>query len=913
MKENTTLKKAKAAILAASLTPQGHIHIETGEDNDDALSITVPQDAADRIIAAFKAGHTGGFLHLVSAELAQPLPATLAFWRDFSRLFLTHLCTLPSLEDKNQTIELPPPTAELSALVAVAPPMRGGEYLDSELLRRYWQDLCLELGERLSRYRGSATEFIHELNPAWNLVGRVCFHLAENKQNPNQPFAFLATYTNRLSAKTKAQHLPLGRAIHEFSGTGNKNALLTLLEPVQKAAENSPLLKGLVDSGEIFHPLAWSASEAYRFLREIPVYEAAGVVVRVPDWWQAKRPPRPEVRVTVGKNKPSGLGLDALMDFKVALTLEGEALSEEEWEEILRSTSDLVSLRGRWVEIDQDKLKEVLAHWCQVQKTVAKDGVSFADAMRLLAGASGLGCKIGVGSGGSESKDWSSVVAGEWLAQTLDDLGNPNTHQEIDLATELKATLRPYQQAGVQWLWLMNRLRLGACLADDMGLGKTIQILALLLLLKQKNKRCCTLLVVPASLIGNWLAEAEKFAPSLKFFVLHSSALSSSESEKKIRGKIENAAVTITTYAFLNRFSWLAEVEWDLAVLDEAQAIKNPGAKQTTAAKNIKSSQRIALTGTPIENRSSDLWSLFDFICPGLLGNSKTFSQFVKAKTNPYPALRGLVRPYILRRLKTDRSIIPDLPEKVEVLAYCSLSKIQAALYERAVAELTKTIEQVEGIQRRGVILAFLIRFKQICNHPSHWLGDNLFETKVSGKFIRLGEICEEIAARQEKVLIFTQFREMTDPLASYLEVIFGKQGLILHGGTPVKKRKSLVDAFQNENGPPFFVLSLKAGGTGLNLTSASHVIHFDRWWNPAVENQATDRAFRIGQRRNVLVHKLVCRGTIEEKIDAMIEEKKAVAAELLTSGSEALLTELSNADLIKLVSLNIHNAVDEA
>ena len=907
------LKNATTVTLSATVAPQGSIQIEAREENDGTLSVTVHQDIADRIIAAFKDGYTGGFLHLVSVELAQTLPASLEFWRDFSRLFLTHLCALPSLGDnKSKTIELPPPMDELSAFVAVAPPMRGGEYLDRELLQRYWQDLCFEVEERLSRYRGSASEFVHELNPAWNLVGRVCFHLAENKRDPNQPFAFLATYTSRLSAKANAQHLPLGRAIHEFSDAGNKNALLTLLKPVQKAAENSPLLKGLVDAGEIFHPLAWSASEAYRFLKEIPAYEAAGVLVRVPDWWQAKHPPRPEVRVTVGKKEPSGLGLDALTDFNVSLTLEGETLSEEEWEEILRSTSGLVSLRGHWVEIDQDKIKEVLAHWRQVQKKVAKDGVSFADAMRLLTGASSLGGKTSIGSEMSVSRDWYNVVAGEWLAKTLDSLKNPDVHQKMNLATGLKATLRPYQQAGVQWLWLMHRLRLGACLADDMGLGKTIQILALLLILKQKNKYCSTLLVVPASLIGNWLAEAEKFAPSLKIFILHSSSLSSDESEQEIRGKIENAAVTITTYALLNKFRWLVEVEWDLAVLDEAQAIKNPGAKQTVAAKTIKASQRIVLTGTPIENRLSDLWSLFDFICPGLLGNSKIFSQFVKDKTNPYPALRGLVRPYILRRLKTDRSIIADLPEKVEVRAYCSLTKVQAALYELAVAELTKKIEQVEGIQRRGVILGFLMRFKQICNHPSHWLGDNLFEAQVSGKFIRLGEICEEIASRQEKVLIFTQFREMTAPLASYLEVIFGKQGLVLHGETPVKKRKSLVDAFQEEHGPPFFVLSLKAGGTGLNLTAASHVIHFDRWWNPAVESQATDRAFRIGQSRNVLVHKLVCRGTIEEKVDAMIEEKKAVAAELFTSGGEAVLTELSNADLIKLVSLDIHNVVDE-
>ncbi len=899
--------------LSASVTPSGHIHVEAKNENLDTAPVVVPLNVGQQIIDAFLKGNASGFLQLVSSELTLPMPATLNFWRDFSRLFFTHLCALPNLEDKNQAFELLAPISELSNLLTVAPPMHGGEYLNSELLRSYWQDLSLEVKNRLSKHKGSAADFIHTLNPAWNLVGRVCFHLAENKQDPEQPFAFLATYTNRLSAMARAQHLPLGRAIQEFSGASNRNALITLLKPVQKAAENSPWLKKLVDEGEIFHPRAWSANEAYKFLKEIPTFEAAGVVVRVPDWWQTKRPPRPEIRITVGKKKPSDFGLDALLDFEVACALEGEALSKEEWEEILHSTSNLISLRGHWVEVDRDKLQEALAHWRKVQKTVVKDGVSFADAMRLLASASSLGGKAGLDFELSTSREWSHIVAGDWLAQTIDDLRNPDAREEKCLATNLKATLRPYQQAGVKWMWLMHRLRLGACLADDMGLGKTIQVLALILLLKEQKPSCHGLLVVPASLIGNWLAEAEKFAPSLKFFVLHPSSLPSSEGEQDFRVKSEKATLTITTYALLSRFRWLAEMEWDVTILDEAQAIKNPGAKQTAAVKAIKASQRIALSGTPIENRPSDLWSIFDFICPGLLGTSKVFSQFLKQATNPYSALRGLIQPYILRRLKTDRSIIADLPEKVEVLAYCTLSKVQAALYEKAVTELARKIEQVEGIQRRGVILSFLIRFKQICNHPSHWLGDNLFEAQASGKFIRLAEICEEIVSRQEKVLIFTQFREMIDPLAKYLSVIFGREGLVLHGETPVKKRKSLVDAFQDEHGPPFFILSLKAGGTGLNLTAASHVIHFDRWWNPAVENQATDRAFRIGQRRNVLVHKLLCRGTLEEKIDAMIEAKKAIATELLTDGSsEALLTELSNVDLIKLVSLDIHSAMND-
>jgi non-specific serine/threonine protein kinase len=334
--------------------------------------------------------------------------------------------------------------------------------------------------------------------------------------------------------------------------------------------------------------------------------------------------------------------------------------------------------------------------------------------------------------------------------------------------------------------------------------------------------------------------------------------------------------------------------------------------------KALKGRHRIALTGTPVENRLSDLWSLYDFLSPGLLGTGKEFEQFVKRADKDeshgsYAALRNLVRPYLLRRLKTDKRIITDLPDKTELSAYCALTKTQAAHYQQSVEELANKIETLEGIERRGVVLSYLMRFKQICNHPSQWLADGRYDPADSGKFARLREIVAEIAARQEKVLVFTQFREMTEPLSRFLTELFGRPGLVLHGGTAVKNRKELVDAFQGERGAPFFVLSLKAGGTGLNLTAASHVIHFDRWWNPAVENQATDRAYRIGQKNPVLVHKFVCKGTIEEKIDEMISSKQKMSKELLEGGAEAILTELSNAELLKLVSLDIRSAVEES
>ena len=472
----------------------------------------------------------------------------------------------------------------------------------------------------------------------------------------------------------------------------------------------------------------------------------------------------------------------------------------------------------------------------------------------------------------------------------------------------------------MNWLDLLTELGLGACLADDMGLGKTIQVISLLLIQKKKQLNKPSLLVLPASLLGNWKSEIQRFAPTLNALFLHPSELTRGDLES-IAANVEHRLcawdLVVTTYGMLQRQSWLTETCWHLVILDEAQAIKNPTSEQTKLTKTLKGHAKVALTGTPIENRLGDLWSLYDFICPGLLGTSSRFKQFIKSIENngkaSYAPLRQLVQPYLLRRLKTDKSIINDLPDKTEMKAWCALTKEQLALYTQAVVDMKRALESTEtSIQRKGLVLAYLTRFKQICNHPGQFLGDKDYDEKRSGKFERLAYLYDEIATRQEKVLIFTQYREMTVPIAAFLEQRFGSAGLILHGGTPVTKRKELVDQFQDEQGPPFFVLSLKAGGTGLNLTAASHVIHFDRWWNPAVENQATDRAFRIGQKRNVLVHKMICKGTIEEKIDQLMTEKVSMATDVLQVSGESLLTEMNDKQLLDLVRLDINQMMNE-
>jgi len=788
--------------------------------------------------------------------------------------------------------------------------MRGGEYLSTSTLQEIWTLFDRWICEQIQAF-GSLAGFLAKKAPQWHQVGRVCFHLAENKNDPDYPFAFMTTYAPEISGQGRVRYQPLDRALQEYAGAKNKQALIRLLSPVHRASESSPMIKELVETGDLYHPLAWTPAEAYEFLKEIPLYEQSGVVVRIPDWW--KKRSRPRVGITIGEGKKKNFGADSLLDFRLKIALGDESLSQAELNKLMGLGDGLAFIKGQWVEVDQEKLGEALAHWKKVQADAADNGISFVEGMRLLAGAP---ADLGGAESMEEAHEWSFVQPGKWLTSLLDELRSPAEEKAASPGKSLKATLRPYQKSGVSWLWLLSRLGLGACLADDMGLGKTMQVIALLLVLKKKRCDKPSLLVLPASLLANWKTELDNFAPSLNCLFIHRSQMGKDEIDALAAGDnpvLSQIDLVLTTYGTLMRQSWLQDREWQLLVLDEAQAIKNPAARQTKAVKQIKAISRIALTGTPVENRISDLWSLFDFLNPGLLGSATRFKRFVKSLAeqsgNQYAPLRNLVSPYILRRLKTDRSIISDLPEKTEVAAYCGLGKIQAALYQKAVTELAESLEALDGMKRRGLVLAYLMRFKQICNHPSQLLGDGLYQPEKSGKFLRLAELCEEIASRQEKLLVFTQFREMTGPLASFLAQKFDQPGLVLHGGTPVRQRQKLVERFQCEDGPPFFILSLKAGGTGLNLTQASHVIHFDRWWNPAVENQATDRAFRIGQKKNVLVHKFVCQGTVEEKIDALINEKRALADDLLEGGGEMLLTEMDNEVLLNLVSLDIEKS----
>ncbi len=908
------------------LRPNGRLLLEEISDAEPISAFA----AEPAVLAAFAESSARGLFELATRRgTASVWPAAFVFWREFADAYLNSVAHAPENPDGQIAGEIPMPAELGFKLTLRIPAMPGAEYASPEIFTALWQEL-----DRLARSAAQSTggwkAWLAGINPALHLIGKVTFHLAENKRSVETPFAFMATYTHRLSAQEKPVHLPLARALQDYVGAKNQAALRSLLEPVQQAAERSAWTREMLESRRIFQPQAWTPSQAYAFLREVPTLETSGIITRIPNWWKNGRGTRPQVKIRVGGQQPAGLGVEKLLQFSVESSLDGEPLSQDEWEALMKAGHGLVAFRGQWVEVDRDKLQSVMAHWKSVQAGAMGDGVSFLEAMRLLAGVK-LGAE-GETESAPETADWSEVVAGGWLKETLERLREPGRETGFDPNEHLhNAQLRPYQETGVKWLWLLQSLGLGACLADDMGLGKTIQVIALLLQLKHGTSPAHksnaskiegpALLLAPASLLGNWKSELLRFAPSLKAGFAHSSESPDGEwrDAKTADAFLAGKDVILTTYGQALRLDWLSSREWRLIVLDEAQAIKNPGARQTRAVKRLRSRARIALSGTPVENRLGDLWSLYDFLNPGLLGGPTEFTRYVKnlqaGEPPNFAPLRQLVRPYLLRRLKTDRSIISDLPDKTELTAWCPLAKKQAALYQKSVNELAEKLDsQEDGIQRRGLVLAFLMRFKQICNHPSQWLGDGAYDPEDSGKFQRLTELCEEIASRQERTLVFTQFREMTEPLAAKLREIFGRPGLVLHGSTPVGERRQLVESFQHEDGPPFFVLSLKAGGSGLTLTAASHVIHFDRWWNPAVENQATDRAFRIGQKKNVLVHKFVCRGTIEERIDALISEKKALADSVLgtAGGAEKLLTEMSNDDLLRFVALDLKSASAE-
>jgi len=822
-----------------------------------------------------------------------PLSPSLAFWRDFAASWVRQVQTQPDMEAARDRPDLTPHPEE--SFAARMPPMVGIDAADAAFLDAQWSNLLKTFQHEIRAHAGTVGEYFAALAPAPRRVDRIHFHLVENRRDDARPFAFLATYSTRIDEQGRTRHLPLKHAFEEFSGRNEK--LLELLATVNKVAKKSRLIASMVDSGEIFRPIGLTPPEAMSFLQSVADFEAAGILCRIPRWWKGA-PAQAAVTLSVGHAAPSRVGFDALLDFDAGLHIGGEPVSEAEARRILERAEGLALIKGKWAAVDVDSLARALDTLKQARKLAGSESISFADAMRMLMGMEPRQTASTFSGAG--------ITCGQWLKSVLEKLADPTLVRDTPPSSLLKAHLRPYQKQGFNWLCFMQSLGFGICLADDMGLGKTVQMLAHLQKIKKAGQT--SLIVVPASLIENWRAEINKFTPDLRAVVIHPQIAGDIDYDD-IQGRIGAFDVAITSYGMLSRCAWLAGHTWFYVICDEAQAIKNPATKQTRAVKALTARHRCVMTGTPVENRLSDLWSLFDFINPGLLGTFNEFRNFSK-RLNDHPEgfgrLRRVVRPYILRRSKTDKSVISDLPDKIEMKTWCGLQKNQAVIYGHVVAKLEKDLAMAEGIRRKGLVLTCLMKCKQICNHPDHYSGSGAFDPAESGKFGRLAQLCETIREKRERVLVFTQFAEIIGPLSLFLEGVFGRPGLALSGSTSVKNRTAAVERFQGDDYVPFFILSLKAGGVGLNLTAANHVVHFDRWWNPAVENQATDRAFRIGQKKNVMVHKFICAGTVEEKIDALMEDKRKLAGEILQAGAENWITELDDNAIKEMFSLTL-------
>lgn len=683
-----------------------------------------------------------------------------------------------------------------------------------------------------------------------------------------------------------------------------------LLADLGKASRVFPAIN---DSLKATRPVAVAldAERAYAFLRQsAPLLEQSGFGVLLPSWWQ-----KPAARLTARlKLRPKGnaktvwglMGLDSLVDYDWQVALGDEVLSREEFDKLADLKVPLVKVRGQWVEFKPEQIESAADFF---RKRHGNREMMLGEALRV-----GLGREI------SEfGLPVDEMEAEGWIGEFLERLGGGAKMSEVSPPATFNGELRPYQVKGLSWLAFLTQFGFGACLADDMGLGKTIEFIALMLHERdgciRKSAPGPTLLVCPMSVVGNWQKEIERFAPDLKVMVHHGAARLSGLAFAR---EVKKHDIVISTYALAQRDERLfSGVKWERVTLDEAQNIKNPAAKQTQAIKKLDARCRVALTGTPVENRLAELWSIMDFLNPGYLQSANDFHASFAAPIEKYrnsdraETLRRLVQPFVLRRLKTDPAVISDLPDKMEMKIFCNLTREQATLYQAVVKEMLDKIDDSEGIERKGLVLATLAKLKQVCNHPAQFVKDGSKLQGRSGKLARLEEMLEEVLAEGDKALVFTQFAEMGMMLRDHLRDTFGCECLFLHGGTPKPQRDAMVDRFQADlQGAPLFILSLKAGGVGLNLTAANHVFHFDRWWNPAVENQATDRAFRIGQKRNVQVHKFVCLGTLEERIDQMIEQKRELAESIVGTG-EGWLTEMST-DQLRQVFVLSRDAIRE-
>ncbi|HVB61799.1 MAG TPA: DEAD/DEAH box helicase [Ktedonobacteraceae bacterium] len=770
-------------------------------------------------------------------------------------------------------------------------------------------DVTLKATEQQLRDFASAMYgWLDQLRPAAATAPfRTCFRLDQPDPESDQPMLWRVSYYLQAN-DDRSLLVPADKVWQERSSTLTflkrqfENPQERLLSDLGKATRVFPAIENSLRTARP-KELDLTTEQAYAFLREsVPLLEQSGYGVLIPTWWQK---PSARVRVKLKVKPKEGsktsrglLGLDSIVAYDWVVSVGDSALSDTEFESLVSLKMPLVRVRGQWVELRPEEIEAAIAFF---EKKRLSGDMTLGDALRL-----GLGeeqSEVGLAVAGIETEGW--------IKDLMDRLSNTAKIATIKQPSQLHGQLRPYQLKGASWMAFLKQFGFGACLADDMGLGKTVTFISLLLHDREQGEAITapSLLICPMSIVGNWQRELQRFAPSLSVMIHHGAERLSDEAFLE---EARQHDIVITTYSLaLRDQEHLARIDWNYLVIDEAQNIKNDAAKQTKAIKGIKARYRVALTGTPVENRLSELWSIMDFLNPRYLGSGTEFRRSFATPIEKYhdakqaETLKQLIQPFVLRRVKTDKSIIKDLPDKLEMKVFCNLTQEQASLYEAVVKEMMEKIEGSEGIERKGLVLSTLLKLKQVCNHPAQFMSDGSNLSGRSGKLARLEEMLAEALAAGDKALIFTQFAEMGKLLRQYLQSTLDSEVLFLHGATSKKQRDIMVQRFQEErHGPSIFLLSIKAGGVGLNLTAANHVFHFDRWWNPAVENQATDRAFRIGQLKNVQVHKFVCIGTVEEHIDQMIEEKKGLAESIVGSG-ENWLTEMSTDQLKDLFALS--------
>lgn len=852
---------------------QNHIHAYFTEESFEIKSTNTAELSADELkLYELYLHDKGSFVLDLAFSESTELSASVAYLRYISQKYVSTIINDPNFNLLEAPTEIRLSDAATESLVRNTPYVLGSQFINTawvqaqiKLLNQAFISACTSAGK-------SPRVFLASRSPNLVIPSRVYFHLVENKQRDQYPFAFLATYTVRINGS--ASHAPLKNALSEMK---SKRELSGLIKSINEISEHSSFIKHLLDSGDIFYPIKFSDDEAYCFLKEVSLYEHYGVICRIPAWYNDSSN---SIKVDLNEKKQYQqffFNKSIINSFTPQMIYHGIPISVEEARQMLSRKEGLEQIKGRWVENNHQQLEEMLEEY----EALVGGGTTILDIIRNKSGF--------VRSSRSSVKiDFSRE---DFVEQFFKDA--ITSVETVPVPEAFSKILRHYQKDAFDWLYALKRLGMGACLADDMGLGKTVEVLAFLKKL-QNEGASHVLIIVPATLVDNWRHEVAKFSPDMDPFVLRG--------YNEPTGTATFSYLTICTYQTAIKSDYISRVKWDAVILDEAQAIKNFYTAQAKKVKSLSADMRIAMTGTPIENNLVELWSIFDFINPGLLGNRQEFIALykrLKARPDGYRDLKTLINPFVLRRVKNDKAIISDLPEKNEVDVTITLTKEQIVLYKKVVDAMNASIHRLhDRREEKIIVMTSLMKLKQVCNHPSQYYGDSYYDPQLSGKFVELKRICETISEKNEKVLVFTQFKEIIPALNELLEGVFFQKGFCIDGNTSMKKRDEYVQSFQAGKAP-YMILSLKTAGVGLNLTAAQNVIHFDRWWNPAVENQATDRTYRIGQQNNVTVYKFISANTIEEVISNMLVSKQALADLMINDLDGNILSKLSTEELL--------------